>query len=358
MTASDIIKLRLFNQQIAATKFVNPQQLVTWMAAIQSQDYGMAKWALGLRLPNLNDASIEKAFNEGKILRTHVLRPTWHFVTPQDIRWMLELTAPRILPFLARYDRILSLDKKVLKKCNDVLAKALEGGKQLTRDEVKAALQKAKINTSELRFIHILEHAELDRIICSGARKGKQFTYALFDERAPLAKPMQKEQALAELTKRFFTSRGPATIYDFAWWSGLSITDAKKGIEILKRNFKKEVIDKKEYYFKDPGILKKEVTPVTYLLPNYDEYVVSYKDRTEAIDKKHLAAIAKERNAVFTNSILINGMVEGTWKRTIKNNSVVIETKAFSKLSNKNRQGIERAAKSYCKFLDKDLQFS
>jgi hypothetical protein len=358
MTAPEIIKLRLVNQQIAATKFVDPQQLVTWMAAIQSQDYGMAKWAIGLRLQNLDDASVEKAFNEGKILRTHVLRPTWHFVTPQDIRWMLELTAPRILPFLAYYDRILSLEKKVLKKCNDVLAKALQGGKQLTRDEVNTALQKTKIDVSELRFIHILQHAELDRVICSGARKGKQFTYALFDERVPLAKPMQKEEALAELTRCFFTSRGPATIYDFAWWSGLSVTDAKKGIEIVKGKFKKEVIDGKEYYFKDPGILKKEITKDTYLLPNYDEYVVSYKDRTEAIDKKHLAIVAKERNAVFTNSILVNGMIEGTWKRAIKNNSVVIKTKMFSKPNRKIQRGIVRAAKNYCQFLKKELQLS
>lgn len=357
MTASDIIRLRLFNQQIAATKFTKPQQLVAWMGAMQSQDYGMAKWAIGLRLPNLNDADIEKSFNEGKILRTHVLRPTWHFVTPQDIRWMLDLTAPRILSLLKHNDRFLSLDKKILKRSNDALAKALEGGKQLTRDEVRVVLQKAKIDTSELRFIHLLEHAELDRIICSGAKVDRQFTYALFNERTS-AKTMEREEALAELTKRFFVSRGPATVYDFSWWSGLSVADAKKGIESIKRNFKKEVIDGKEYYFKDPGILKKEISSGTYLLPNYDEYVVSYKDRTEAIDKKHLAIISKQRNAVFSNSILINGMIEGTWKRTIRNNSVTIETKTFSKLNKKNLDAIIRAAKDYCKFLGKDLQFS
>ncbi len=325
------------------------------MGAIQSQDYGMAKWAIGLRLPGSDDTIVEKAFNEGKILRTHVLRPTWHFVTPNDIRWMLDLTAPRILSSLAHNDRHLSLDKKTLKKTNDVLAKALEGGKQLTRDEVRTVLQRAKIDTSGLRFMHLLEHAELDRVICSGPRKENQFTYALFDERAS-PKSMERDEALAELTKRFFTSRGPASIYDFAWWSGLSVADSKKGIEMVKKNFKKESIDGKEYFFRVPSLFQNEVAQTTLLLPNYDEYVVSYKDRTEAIDKKHLAVILKERNAVFTNSILINGKIEGIWQRTMKNNSVTVTTRLFSTLSKTKRELVTRAANRYGKFLGRSLQ--
>jgi hypothetical protein len=355
MTASEIIKLRLLNQQLTGTKFAKPQELVSWMGAIQSQDYGMAKWAIGLRLPGSDDTMVEKAFNEGKILRTHVLRPTWHFVTPHDIRWMLDLTAPRILLSLTHNDRHLSLDKKVLKKTNDVLAKALEGGKQLTRDEVRSVLQRAKIDTSELRFIHLLEHAELDRVICSGPRKENQFTYTLFDERAS-AKTMERDEALAELTKRFFTSRGPATIYDFAWWSGLSVADGKRGIEMVKQKFKREIIDGKEYFFRVPASFKNEITQTSLLLPNYDEYVISYKDRTEAIDKKHLAVILKERNAVFTNSILINGKIEGIWQRAMKNNSVTVTTRLFSILSKTKQELVTRAANRYGKFLGRSLQ--
>jgi hypothetical protein len=354
MTSSEIIKLRLFNQQIAETKFTKPQELVSWMGAIQAQDYGMAKWAIGLRIPRSDDTMIEKAFNEGKILRTHVLRPTWHFVTPHDIRWMLELTAPRILSSLAHNDRHLSLDKKILKKTNDVLAKALEGGKHLTRDEVRSALQNARIDTSGLRFMHLLEHAELDRVICSGKRKDRQSTYALFDERAS-AKTLEREEALAELTKRFFTSRGPATIYDFAWWSGLSLTDAKKGIEMVKRKLKREMIDGKEYFFRPLASFKNEMTPIALLLPNYDEYVISYKDRTESIDKKHLPVILKERNAVFTNAILINGKIEGIWQRAIKNDSVAVKTRSFSALSKTRQKLVTRAANRYSNFLGMSL---
>src|SRR5437867_2207987 len=202
MNSSDIVSHRLINQQIVQTKFKKPHELVAWMGAMQAQDYGMAKWAIGLRLPGTTDNDVEKAFNDGKILRTHVLRPTWHFVMPEDIRWMIELTAPRIIPLLAYNDRRVGLNPKNIKRSNDVLIKTLGGGEQLTRDEIKSALQKAKIDTDDLKFIHLMIHAELDRIVCSGLRKGKQFTYALLDERVPkatgtYARRMDREEALA-----------------------------------------------------------------------------------------------------------------------------------------------------------------
>jgi len=354
MTSSEIIKLRLFNQQLAGKKITKPHELVSWMGAMQAQDYAMAKWAIGLRLPASDDTIVENAFNEGKILRIHILRPTWHFVTLQDIRWMHDLTAPRILSSTQHALRFLSLDNKTLNRCNDVLAKALEGGRQLTRDEIRSILQRAKIDTSGLRFIHLLEHAELNRVICSGPRKENQFTYALFDERAS-AKTMGHDEALAELTKRFFTSRGPATIYDFAWWSGLPVSEAKKGVEMVKTKFKKESIDGKEYFFRVPASFKSEMAQTALLLPNYDEYVISYKDRTEAIDKKYLAVILKERNAVFTNSILINGKIEGIWQRAITNNSFTVKTRFFSKLPRTKQQLLAKAIKHYSKFLGKSL---
>src|SRR6185369_9410744 len=178
----------------------------------------------------------------------------------------------------------------------------------------------------------------------------------LFDERAS-PKTMEREEALAELTKRFFTSRGPATIYDFAWWSGLSVSEAKKGIEMVKKKFKKENIEGKEYFFRAPASFKNEITQSALLLPNYDEYVVSYKDRTEAIDKKHLTIISKERNAVFTNSILINGKIEGIWQRSIKNESVAVKTRTFSALSNVKQKLVAKAINRYSKFLHKTPDF-
>src|SRR6266498_1240353 len=183
--ALDILRQRLHNQLLSQTKFIQPSQVVAWLGAVQSQDYAGAKWALAQRTEGLTDAAIEQAFADGEILRTHVLRPTWHFVTPTDIRWMLELTAPRVRAAMAYMDRQLALDKAIFKKSNAALVKALRDSKQLTRSELTSVFQQAHINVDGLRLGHILMHAELDGIVCSGGRRGKQFTYALLDERAP-----------------------------------------------------------------------------------------------------------------------------------------------------------------------------
>src|SRR5262245_24524323 len=173
----------------------------------------------------MHDDSIDELFNEGKILRTHVMRPTWHFVMPEDIRWMLKLTAPRINAVSAYYFRKMELDQAVLARSNAAISKALRG-KHLTREELGQVLGRAKIDAKGLRLIYLMIRAELDAVICSGPLRGKQFTYALLDERVPKCRTLKRDEALAELTIRYFTSHGPALLRDFVWWSGLTITDA------------------------------------------------------------------------------------------------------------------------------------
>ncbi|MEP6989080.1 MAG: winged helix DNA-binding domain-containing protein, partial [Chloroflexota bacterium] len=249
MNLTHIAFKRLDNQQFKGTHFDTPADLVGWMGAVQAQDYGAAKWALGLRMPASNDALMEQAFNEGRILRTHVMRPTWHFVTPADIRWMLELTAPRVNTLAAYYYRQVELDEVVFQKAKKVLIKALEGGHQLIREELVSALVQSGIVNNDLRMTHIMMWSELDGLICSGARRGKQHTYALLDERAPQAKSLPREEALVELARRYFISHGPATIQDFVWWSGLLMVDAKAGVDALKSELSCEVINGQTYWF-------------------------------------------------------------------------------------------------------------
>src|SRR6266545_1542507 len=245
----DITSYRLHNQRLSQTNLTNPAEVVNWLGAVQSQDFTGAKWAIGLRTSGLTEADVDRAFAEGSILRTHVMRPTWHFVTPADIRWMLALTAPRVRALLAYNDRQLEIDKVTLKKSDDVLAKTLGGGKQLTRLELGTALQKSKINTDDLRLTHLVMHAELSGVICSGARQGKQFTYALLEERVPPAKVLEHDEAVVELARRYFTSHGPAILKDFIWWSGLSSIDAKRGLEAIKPELEHEVINDETYWF-------------------------------------------------------------------------------------------------------------
>src|SRR5260370_8551736 len=222
MTNLDIAHRRLHNQLITRPMFEKPEDIVRWLGAVQSQDYAAAKWAVGLRMQGVTDDVIEQAFTDGSILRTHVMRPTWHFVAPADIRWMLTLTAPRINALNAYYYRKLELDDAVFRHSNAVLGKALQGSKQLTRSELASVLQQAGIAADNLlRSTYIIMHAELDGIICSGARRGKQFTYALLDEQVPPTRALDRDEALGEFARRYFTSQAPATLHNFLWWSRL-----------------------------------------------------------------------------------------------------------------------------------------
>ena len=225
MKRLDIPHQRLINQHMALARFDKAADVVGWLVAVQAQDYAGAKWALGLRLKGPTDDAIDQAFADGSILRTHLMPPTWHFVTPSDIRWLLALTGPRVHAINAHMYRRLELDAPIFKRSNNGLAKALRGGQTMTRDELRAALEKTGIAVNgDLRMAYLMMRAELDGIVCSGPRRGKQFTYALLDERAPQCKALGSEEALAELARRYFMSRGPATVQDFAKWSGLTLT--------------------------------------------------------------------------------------------------------------------------------------
>jgi winged helix DNA-binding protein len=347
----DIPRYRLHNQFLSQTDFTEPSQVVECLGAVQSQDYAGAKWALAQRFKDApTDAEIEKAFNEGKILRTHVLRPTWHFVTPTDIRWMLDLTAPRVKIAMAHMDRQLGLDKSVLKKSNNTLGKALQGNGQLTRSELAPILKKAGVPVDGYHLGQLMGHAELDQIICSGGREGKQFTYALLEERAPQAKSLEREDALVELTKRYFKSHGPATLQDFVWWSGLTTTDARKGMEAVKSEFEQETIADQTYWFSVPTLLKNSASSA-YLLPNYDEYTVGYRDRSAIFDRSHIDKLSAFRESILTQVLVINGEVSGTWKRTLKKNEVIVEFAPFTALTNGQNQAVVAAAQRYGKFL-------
>lgn len=247
MDAREIIRLRLHNTGLSDSPFKSAADAVSHLGAIQAQDFAAAKWALGLRIKNSTEEDIEKAFNEGIILRTHVMCPTWHFVAPEDIHWMLELTTPRVKTLLSRYNRKLELDDALFARSNAAIIKALEGHSSLTRQELKAVLKDTSIETNVQRLAHIIMWSELDGLICSGPRRGKQFTYALLEERVGKAKKLSREQALAKLALKYFTGHGPAQIQDFSWWSGLTVEDARDALDLVKSRLNQVTLDGKTY---------------------------------------------------------------------------------------------------------------
>ncbi len=352
---NDLIRLRLQNQHLSITQFDQADEVVRWMGAVQAQDFAAAKWAVGQRTKVPNDAKVEQEFADGKILRTHVMRPTWHFVAPEDIRWLLKLTAPRVNAASAYQYRRLELDSAVFKRSHAIIEKALRDGKQLTREELGTKLKKADIPAIDLRLTYVVMRAELDGAICSGARRGKQFTYALLDERIPKSKILTRDESLAELATRYFKSHGPATLQDFVWWSGLTTADAKAGLEMVKHQFVHESVGDQTYWFSEPKSTEKEISLSVYLLSNYDEYIVGYTDRSAIYDTSHIEKLDSRSNPLFMHTIAINGEIAGTWKRTIKARKVEIEFNPFRLLAKEEKQLLNMTAERYGKFLNLEV---
>lgn len=352
MTRADITHQRLHNQHLAGPKLATPEAVVHWLGAVQSQDYAGGKWAVGQRMDDATDAALDRAFADGMILRTHVMRPTWHFVTPADIRWLLALTAPRVKAASAYAYRQLELDDAIFARSNAALEKALQGGKQLTRIELASVLQQSGIAADDLRRVtYLIMRAELDGVMCSGARQGKQFTYALLDARAPSAATLAPDEALAELTRRYFTSHGPATVQDFVWWSGLTITSAKAGLAMLASQVTQEVIDGKTYWFVASPPVTRDPSPTAYLLPNYDEYIVAYTDRSAALAAPPAEKMDARGNVIFNHTIVIDGKVVGTWRRIAKKGAVVIDATPFAPLGANEVHAVEIAVERYGRFV-------
>lgn len=349
MSPEEIRLRRQYSQKLLRSDFTAPEQVVSYMAAIQGQEYAMAKWALALRMQDTSESEIEKALDEGRILRTHLLRSTWHLVAQDDIRWMLDITAPRVIKTNAFMYRKCELDQAIFNKCNAILEQLLRDNNYLTRDAIKQEFQTNGIDGDGLRISLIMIQAELEGIICSGPRQGNQFTYALIDERAPNAKRLSREEALYELCLRYFKSRGPASVKDLTTWSSLTIKEAKEGLSMIEKDFEKTVIDGVEYYY-PPDIPSIKDKQLDFLMPDYDEYGMGYKDRSVLIEPG-----SSGNKKQFDRVVIVNGMIAGSWKRTLKKDSVLLDLQLFEPYKITD-QSIQSAIEKYSKFLERKVE--
>ena len=344
-----IARGRLANQHL-----VSPLRTATGvvraLGAVQSQDYGSAKWALAQRASGLTDADVERAFASGAILRTHVLRPTWHFVLPEDARWMLELTAPRIRASQAYHERSLGLATSVFRNSNRLLARALEGGRQRTRPELAVLLRRGGVRAPTGQHVgQLLMRAELDRVIISGPRRGKQFTYALFDDRVPASPPRDRDEALVDLIRRYFGTRGPATLQDFAWWSGLTVADATRGVAAAGTALERFTEDGRAYWHVSSRGARRAAR-VAHLLPNFDEYVVGFRDRS-AVAERLLAARPRQRvDGLIGHVVVVDGQIVGGWRRTL-GKTLDVQLQLWVPLSASELDLVRRAAQRLGRFL-------
>ena len=354
MKPKDIPFHRLTVQQISASGFTKVKDLVSYMGAIQSQDYRMAKLAIGLRVKDADEQLVDKAIIDGDIVRTHILRPTWHFVSSDDLYWMLELTASRIKTSMKGRNRQLELNPAIFQKSNKIMSKALAGGNHMTRNELVKLLNNSKIKTDLNRASHLFAEAELSGLICSGKPKGTEQTYALVAERVKSKRKISREEALAKLAGTYVRSRGPASVKDFSWWSGLNLTDAKTAVELVSEEFPSFSEGTKAYWY-DHVNKKIEPEDKLYLLPSFDEYLIAYTDRsavlTQANAKKYVTL-----NGMFFPIIVFRGEVIGIWQRKIKSEFVDVDFNFFGRVTKKIRKLAEIEAGKLADFLNKELR--
>ena len=347
-----IVRRRLRTQRLTGAGFSRPEDVVGWFGAVQAQDYGPAKWAIGGRTRHATDSSVERAFAAGKILRTHVLRPTWHFVLPADIRWLLTATAPRVQARSAYRYRQLGLDETTLKRTESLLVAALRGGNELTREEAAAVLTGAGVSVDGQRLPYILSNAELGALICSGARRGPRHTYVLLEERAPAARDLPRDDALAELARRYFTSHGPATARDFATWASLTLAEVRQSLEAAGPALRREDLHGITVWSgaAEPRRPAAPRSPALHLVQGYDEYIMGYTETKNVLARPGATWAPAERPA-FNLVVLLDGRVAGFWKRTIKRDKVVIEASLLEHFDDVRRRALEAEAARYGAFL-------
>ncbi len=351
MADTDIASRRLVNQRIEGNRFEKPEEVVRWLGAIQAQDYPQALWAIGLRLRSATVADVEQAISDGKIVRTWPMRGTLHFVPPEDARWMLELSASRILARDGRRLGQLGFDEEIMERCKELFYEALRGNRRLSRPEMMQLLEEAGISTKGQRGYHILWYVSQAGLICPGPMQDKQQTFVLLDEWVPDSRELSREDSLAELARRYFASHGPATVHDFAWWAGLTVTEARSGLEATAPELVSEEIDGREYWTTGdaPGHTAYDRSSV-HLLPAFDEYLLGYRDRTAVLAQEDASKVVPGKNGVFLPTIVVGGRVGGTWKRRLKKDSIDLTLNPFTPPDGWEESALG-AARSYSDFV-------
>jgi len=357
MDTSQLLQIRILNQGLDQPRHTSVLEAVRWFGAVQSQEFTDAKWSVGQRVDGITEADFDQAFNDGTILRTHVLRPTWHFVAAADIGWMRDLTAPRVKKFMGTNDRKLGLDDTVFNRSNHFIEQALANGEHLTRLELAGVLQQNGFQLTGNSLVHFLMRAELDGIICSGPLREKKHTYALLALRASQAVKLTQEEALAELTHRYFRSHGPATAQDFSWWSGLTLTDARAGLELNKTRLISERIEDVMYWLSPSAGLVSTLAKVC-LLTNFDEYVVAYVNRQALVKPTRNGLHLLTPGELLSHRLLIlNGQVVGTWKLTKTKTATTLLIKVLKNLAENDQRLLMQAVQRYGTFYGKSIDY-
>jgi len=285
------------------------------------------------------------------------MRGTLHFVAAPDVRWMLSLLAPRVIATSARRMRQLGLDDGGVSRAREAFVRALQGGHRLTREEMRRVLEDAGVDTSGQRGYHLLWRCAVEGLICPGNRRGKQDTFVLLDEWVPSTRSLARDEALAELARRYFTAHGPATVRDFAWWSGLAAADARLALELAADHLARDDVDGVGYWSSLRAPAPRAAPTRARLLPAFDEYLVGYTDRGALLDPVR----ARQVNAgggLLGPTVVLDTRIGGVWKRRLAGKAVAVEVRLFHAPGPGDGRALEAAAGEYAQFLGRPLDLS
>lgn len=341
----ELARRRLLNQRLVSAPAGSAAAVVRHLGAVQAQEYPVARWSVGQRSRGLSEGAVDEALASGEILRTHVLRDTWHLVAAEDIRWLVELTRPRIRRRNEVMHRRLGLDARTLVRTDALLVDALGGGRRLTRAQIGSLLDAHGIHAEGPHLAYVLMHAELELVICSGGLDGRQQTYALLDERVGPTQPLRADDALAELTRRYFSSHGPATVRDFTWWASLTVGDARRGVELAESELARTEVEGRTYWSAASPRRWRVGRPIAHLLPCYDEYVIGYSE------SRDVGGLRSGGRARLDHLVLVDGQVAGSWRRIVTSRQMTIEAKLVRQLDEAERRALDETVERYGRFV-------
>jgi hypothetical protein len=351
VNAKTLVRRRSFAQGLASRRFESEVDVLEWMLAMQSQERAVAPWSLGQRTRDRKESDVLRAIADGRIIRTHVLRPTWHYVRAADARWLLEFSAPRVHAANRHYYGTTGLDDETLVRGVDGLAQLLEGKQHRTRVEIAAELRQRGEAWEGFRLGYLLMYAELERVICSGAPKGKHQTYALFDERVGVGETLSRDEALARFTLAYFRSRGPATVKDFCAWATLTVAEATRGLAIVASELERVDVDGRTYWFCESGEARSRSSRTAHFLQGYDEYFMSYRESRDLARPKTSASATSGEQVPFIHAAILHGQVVARWRRKVHRDHVQLETRALTRVTSSGRDALARAAREYARFV-------
>lgn len=349
MNRKTLAQWRMYTHRLWAAPLARPGEVVRRFGAMQAQEYVPAQWAIAQRCRCNGANQIERLYADGEILRTHLVRPTWHFVHRDDIRWVIEATKHRVHQLNGPYYRQCGVDDVTFRRSAKLFTRVLKGGNELNRGELAAVLKKdGGIEAAGLRMGLILMRAELDTVIVSGSVGGKQPTFACFDERVPESAPVSHDEAVAELTRRYFRSRGPATLKDFARWSSLTVAEARTGISAVRSELRQLELEGRTYFFVKPAADLSPPSPRIDLIQAYDEYVMSYSDSKDVLRSSEGKMTARAINSnVYLHAVLLDGQLVGHWRHVRRSKEVALELALYRQLGKAETSAMEVAVRRF-----------